>query len=196
MEKAEFDKRFLTLVNQTSVAISAPNIAYHLDMPIEEAQEQLLDMELNGVIVQAVDDQGNTTYSMPNRAAPGTLPQHQLKEQAASDDGTAPRQATGVQNPADLPPAPVLSGGSYAPAAGKSINGLVFNIIFPGLGSLIAGNMMGLAIMGVFFLGILSFFVMPGFTKILGVLPLLGAWIWSIVAGVQLLNKKENPHGA
>ncbi|PIE17063.1 MAG: hypothetical protein CSA65_09715 [Proteobacteria bacterium] len=195
MEKAEFDKRFLALVNQTNVEITAPNIAYHLDIPIEEAQEHLLSLELNGVIVQEADDKGNTTYTMPNRATPGTMPQHQLEQQAASGEGK-PRQAVGVMNPADLPPAPVLSGKKHAPASGKAIHGLLLNILLPGLGSLVCGRMIGLAIMAVFLLGVASFFFMPGFTKFFGVLPIIGAWIWSIVAGVQLMNVKEKPQTA
>lgn len=197
MEKAEFDKRFLALVNQTNVEITAPNIAYHLDIPIEEAQEHLLSLELNGVIVQEADDQGNTSYTMPNRATPGTMPQHQLEAQAASGEGAKPRrQAVGVMNPADLPAAPVLSGKKHEPASGKSIHGLLANIFVPGLGSLICGRMIGLAIMAVFLLGFASFFFMPGFSKFLGVLPIIGAWIWSIVAGVQLMNVKEKPQTA
>lgn len=186
MDKAEFDKKFLTLVNQTDVVITAPNIAYHLDIPIEETQEHLLSLELNGVLSQQNDAEGNTIYNMPNRQAPGTQPAHQLTE------GQKQQQAQQrVQNPADLPPAPILSGGKHAPAKGRSINGLIFNILFPGLGSLICGKMIGLAIMGLLLLGLASFFFMPGFTKMLSPIPIVASWIWSIVAGIQLLNDKE-----
>ena len=46
-EKIEFEKRFLSLVNQTNVAITPSNVAYHLSIPIEEAQEHLLPVHLH-----------------------------------------------------------------------------------------------------------------------------------------------------
>jgi hypothetical protein len=200
MEKAEFDKRFLALVNQSNVAITAPNIAYNLDIPIEEAQDHLLSLELNGVIVQKNDAQGNAVYMMPNRPAPNTVPAP-LDSEAGGDDGTtnnrSQKKATGIQNPADLAPAPIYSGTKKsAPAKGKSINGLVFNIIVPGLGSLIAGKMLGLLIMGLMLLGLMFVFILPGFAKLVSIPTIAAAWIWSIVAGIQLLNDRESLHKA
>lgn len=191
MEKAEFDKRFLALVNQSNVVITAPNIAYHLDIPIEETQEHLLSLELNGVLTQQTDPQtGNTIYVMPNRPVPGAVPG------PASEQGED-RGPPGVHNPADLPHAPVISQSpSAAPAKGKSINGLVLNVIIPGVGSLVCGKMSGLAMLGLLFLGLIFLFVLPGFSKVLAVVPVIAAWIWSIIAGVALLNDRETPHSS
>ncbi len=188
MDKLEFEKQFLVLVNKTDVVITAPNIAFNLKIGIEEAQEHLLSLELNGILSQANDQGGNAYYVMPNRPTPGTQPA-QLSAAAGDEGGN--RQAPGVYNPADLPPAPIYSTPDSAPAQGRAVNGMVLNIIIPGVGSLVAGRMIGLAMLGLLLLGIVLIFVLPGWSKLLCVLPIIGSWIWSIIAGVMLLNQKE-----
>jgi len=184
LEKAEFEKRFLSLVYQTDVVITAPNIAYHLNIPIEEAQDQLLTLELNGTLQQATDTTGNTYYMMPNRPAPGTM-QHGQQTEGGT---TGNRGPTGAQNPADFPSAPMYSN---APARGKNINGLVLNVVIPGVGSLVCGRTIGLAMMALVLLGIVMFFLPLGFGRLVGIIPIFAGWIWSIVAGVGLLSEKE-----
>jgi len=185
LAKADFEKRFLELVNQTDVVITAPNIAYHLSLPIEETQEHLLSLELNGTIQQTTDDKGNSYYLMPNRPAPGTLPAGQSLEQV-SEGGSKP--IPGVQNPADLPAVPMYKNPG---AKGRNINGLVLNCLVPGVGSLVSGRMGGLAILGLALLGIVLFFLPLGWGRLVGILPIIGAYIWSIIAGVGLLDEKE-----
>ncbi len=187
MEKAEFEKRFLNLVYQTDVQITAPNIAYHLGIGIEEAQEHLLSLELNSVIQQETDDDGTTTYVLPNRPDPGSMPIPNQLPAAGSTDG-APPQSVGGYNPADAPPAPVYA---KSGAKGKNINGLVLNCVIPGLGSLICGNKIGGAMLGLFILGIvmvISFGL--SFSSLLGLIPIFAAYLWSIMAGVGLLSQK------
>ena len=185
MEKAEFEKRFLNLVYQTDVVITAPNIAYHLSIGIEEAQEQLLSLELNSVIQQESDDDGNTTYVMPNRPDPGSMPSAGHLP-SATGDGPAP--PTGSYNPADLPPAPIYA---KSGAKGKNINGLVLNCVIPGLGSLICGNKMGGAMLGLFILGIVLILSLGiSFSSLVGLIPIFASYVWSIVAGVGLLSEK------
>lgn len=188
MEKTEFEKRFLSLVYQTNVVITAPNIAYQLNIPIEEAQDQLLTLELNGTIQQATDDSGNTYYMMPNRPAPGTMPQHGQTAEPSQTSGGPP----GVQNPAEIPSAPIYSN---PPAKGMNINGLVLNVVLPGVGSMVCGRMIGLAMLALVLLGIILFFLPLGFGRLIGILPIIGGWIWSIVAGVGLLSEKERGPG-
>ena len=190
MDKAEFEKKFLGLVYQTNVVITAPNIAYHLGIPIEETQDQLLALELTGTIQQATDPQGNSYYVMPNRPAPGTMPAGGQPGTQTGGIGAPP----GAYNPADLPSVPMYA----TPAArGMSVNGLVLNVIVPGLGSVICGRMIGLAMMALVLLGLIMFFMPLGFFGriLLGALPIIAAWIWSIIAGVQLLNQKEPSPG-
>lgn len=185
LTKVEFEKQFLNLVYKTDVLITAPNVAYHLNLPIEEVQDHLLTLELNGVIQQESDDQGNTHYIMPNRPDPGTLPAR-LEQGEGGEQGAAP----GTYNPADLQSAPIYN---KPGAKGKNVNGLVLNVIFPGVGSLVCGKMTGLAMIGLLLLGLLMFiFVDSWLGKAAGVLPIAAGWIWSIVAGVGLLNETED----
>ena len=183
MTKSDFEKKFLALVYQTDTVITAPNVAYHLGIPIEEVQEQLIALELNGTIQQATDSKGNSYYLFPNRPAPGTLPATMSGEPRAA--GAA---APGLANPADLPAAPMYSNPG---AKGMNINGLVLNVVVPGVGSLVCGKMIGLAMLGLALLGLILFFMPLGFGRVIGILPIAAAWIWSIIAGVGLLNEKE-----
>jgi hypothetical protein len=193
MERAEFEQRFLALVSQTDVVITAANVAYHLGLPIDEVQEHLLGLELSGVLQQQTDAQGNATYAMPNRPTPGTLP-------ARLSDGSELQQGEqagppGVHDPAALAPAPMYGGPTSAPARGRNINGLVLNVIIPGLGSLVCGRRNGWAMIGLVILAIVLFIVFRGWSKLLGIVPLLIAWLWSLVAGIGLLDEREPPPG-
>ncbi len=78
------------------------------------------------------------------------------------------------------------------PISGKAINGLVLNLLLPGLGSLYVGRSdvgtKQLALFGggvfCFLLGFLVhvlFFVAP--------LLLIGAWLWSLIVGVQIYTE-------
>jgi hypothetical protein len=186
MEKSEFEKKFLAFVYQSNAVITAPTIAYQLEIPIEEAQEQLLGLELTGTIQQATDPQGNTYYVMPNRPAAGAIPGAGLKAQAS---GGPP----GVYNPADLPSAPVYSNPAVK---GKNLNAFVLNVILPGVGSIVCGNKIGFAMLALVLLGLFWFFFPLGlFGRAFGVVPIAAGWIWSIVAGIGLLSEKEGPPG-
>ena len=193
MDKAEFDKRFLAMVAQSNVPITGANVAYHLDIPIEEAQEHLLSLELSGTLSQQVDKEGDSVYVMPNRPQGGSM--------AVMATQSGDQQPPKVQNPANVAAAPVFHAsrpqgpGVSGAAKSNSVNGLVLNAIVPGLGSLICGKMIGLAMMGLVLLGLILLFVLPGFSKLTAVLPVAIAWVWSLIAGIALLNEKESPHG-
>lgn len=196
MEKTEFEQKFLKLINESTTVITAPNVAYSLNIPIDEAQEHLLSLELNGTLTQSTDDQGNAHYLMPNRPSPGALVAVNRGGDAA-EDGAAPRSqaAPGLVNPADIPAAPVYSGAGTAPVKGKNVNGLVLNVAVPGLGSIVCGRPVGFAIMGVLLSALLLVFFLPGWSKLWALLPTLVSWIWSIIAGVGLLNEREHGPG-
>lgn len=191
LEKAEFEKRFLALVAQHDVVITAPNIAYHLSIPIEEAQDRLLDLELNGTLQQMVDPQGNSYYLMPNRPTPGTLPAtlHTRSDSPAGASAMRP----GVYNPAELPAAPMYSSPG---APGRNVNGMVLNVIFPGAGSLLCGEKIGIAMMLLAIMGLIILLLPLGWGRLIGLLPILAGWIWSIVAGIRLLDTKKPVPGA
>lgn len=187
MERTEFEQRFLALVNQTDIVITAANVSYHLGLSIEQVQEHLLALELDGVIKQETDKKGDAYYRLPARSSPGTLP-------VLARDLADPAERPGVHDPSKIPPAPVY-GSHSAPASGRAVNGLVLNIFVPGVGSFICGRKEAYGIWCLLLAGLLVFAVVPGWMKLWGVLPLATAWIWSIVAGIFLLDQREAPPG-
>jgi|GEM_PF-4997954 hypothetical protein len=195
MEKTEFEQKFLKLINESNTVITAPNIAYSLDIPIDEAQEHLLSLELNGTLTQSTDDKGNAHYLMPNRPSPGALVAVNRDEPEGNDAQPRSKAAPGLVNPADIPSAPVYSGAGTAPVKGKNVNGLVLNVAVPGLGSIVCGRPIGFVIMGVLLAAIMMLFFLPGWSKLWALLPTAISWIWSIVAGVGLLNEREHGPG-
>jgi hypothetical protein len=75
-----------------------------------------------------------------------------------------------------------------APSQGIAIVALVLNIIiWPGLGSLIAGRQVGWAQGFLCLLGVALIFTIIGI--IIAIPLLVGTWIWGIVTGVQLINE-------
>ena len=176
LDTADFEKRFLALIYQSNVQITASNVAYHLDLPIEDVQEELLSLELNGVIQQQMDDEGNTHYVMPNRPAAGTQ-----RLGAATADRV---NINTSNNPADLPTAANYSNPGV-PA--KNMYGMVLNFVVPGLGSLIAGKKLGLAMMGLVLLGLLTFLLPLGWARLAGMVPIAAGVLWSWIAGVMLM---------
>ncbi len=183
LEKADFEKRFLALVYQSEVLITPANVAYHLDVPIEETTDQLLSLELNGVIQQKIDDDGNTYYVMPNRPAPGT-------KRLGTEEGSDAPDLNTSNNPADIPTAPnLVSPGVPA----KNIYGMLLNFFIPGVGSLVAGKKIGAVMLAMVLLGMLMLILLPWkWGLLLGVAPMGIGVIWSWIAGVMLMfdNKR------
>ena len=71
---------------------------------------------------------------------------------------------------------------------GMAVAGLVLNIlVWPGLGSLVAGEAVGWAQGLLTLLGVVLVFTLVGI--IVGLPLIFGMWIWGIVTGVQLINR-------
>src|SRR5690606_29376467 len=134
MKTAEFEQRFLRLINERSFKITAANVAYQLELSIDEVQEHLLALELNGTLIQRTDEQGGSYWEMPHRPQPGTLLAPATIEQRAR------RSLESGHPPEQLKSAPIYATSASAPARGRSINGMVLNALLPGLGSLICGQ--------------------------------------------------------
>ena len=64
--------------------------------------------------------------------------------------------------------------------------GLAMNVILPGSGSLAAGSWHGAGMMLMVLIGAVILFKWCGFKRLVGLLPLLGGWAWSIFAGFTL----------
>lgn len=114
-----------------------------------------------------------------------------------ADVASAPGYAYATDGPTGhataLPP-PVLSppperAGAPPVSQGAAVAALLLNILlWPGLGTLVAGDKKGWA-QGFLFLagGILTLTVIGA---ILGIPMMIAAWVWGIVSGVNLLNGK------
>ena len=65
-------------------------------------------------------------------------------------------------------------------------SGLAFNVLLPGVGSMAAGQWQGAGMMLMVAVGLLILFKWCGFKRLVGLVPLLGGWAWSIFAGFTL----------
>lgn len=106
----------------------------------------------------------------------------------------APAAAPGVTYQTQGPPGAPAVVTRHGQDLGKPIEqstailALVLNIIvWPGLGSLIAGENVGWAQGFLNLLGLLLIFTIIGL--FLGIPLMIGMWIWGIVTGVQLINR-------
>ena len=71
------------------------------------------------------------------------------------------------------------------PANPRGVNGLVLNLILPGLGSLYCGqSSTGTKQLALFGGGIIMCF----FFFFIGLFMIIGSWVWSAVVGLQLLG--------
>lgn len=70
MNAREFEKRLLDLVFQTDLRITPHLVAYRLDIPFQEAREQLDRMAKQGVINLEMDEAGNVHYEVPGVERP------------------------------------------------------------------------------------------------------------------------------
>jgi len=96
--------------------------------------------------------------------------------------------------PAYAPPPIHVHVAPAPPPAGKPISmgvavvGLILNIlVWPGLGSLVGGEMIGWAQGFLALLGIFLILTIVGI--VFGVPLIVGMWIWGIVTGVQMINR-------
>ena len=92
----------------------------------------------------------------------------------------------GAAHPTLAPPpaAPPAAPGQPRLTQGVAIAGLLLNIlVWPGLGSLIAGRNVGWAQGFLFLLGI------PLALVLVGIPMMIGAWIWALVTGIQVVQQ-------
>jgi hypothetical protein len=80
------------------------------------------------------------------------------------------------------------------PASATSVNGMVLNVVLPGLGTLIYGKSKGVGVaqLVLFLVGLMLCLTLIGI--LIGGPMMLGAWIWSIISGVAMLSAgTQNP---
>jgi TM2 domain-containing membrane protein YozV len=161
----DFEVRFLEFAYQTTATLNVPAVAHALRMPTALVSDRLEDMAARDVIGRDVDDEGNVFFTIPGRA-------------------TAPRA------PANPPLQHVAHNGAMMhispPSEGTAVVALVLNILFPGVGSLVAGRTsQGVAQLVLWVVSIPLMVVLIGFPMA------LAAWVWSLVSGIHILEESR-----
>ena len=178
--EGDFEQRFLDFAFKTSLPISAVTVAYALKIPIKEASDGLEDLAARDILNRDVDDQGQISFVLPGR--------HQIAaEMSPGGPGTA---LSPYAQPPPLLYEPSLALTRSAPES-TALAGLLVNVLFlPGLGSLIGGKTnAGIFQLLMFLLGI------PLCLSIIGLVVggpmVMGAWIWGLVSGVNMLSEAK-----
>jgi TM2 domain-containing membrane protein YozV len=154
----EFEQRFLEYAYQTMEPITAISVAYALKVPIAFADDRLEALAAADVLRRDVDDEGTTTFALPGRprALTHSRPGHAISPRTPSEP----------------------------PSEAAATAGLVLNLCFPGLGSIVAGKpRAGVAQLALLLVGIPLMFVYIGFPMI------FGAWVWGLVTSGNALQE-------
>lgn len=159
----DFEVRFLEFAYQTNQTINVTAVAHALKLPTGLVNDRLEEMAARDVIGRDVDDDGNVFFTIHGRKthAPASPP------------------LQNYQQPGPLAP---ISG----PADPTAVTAMVLNVILPGLGSLISGRTaVGVGQLVLWGVGFLLSFVLVGIPIV------IGAWVWSVVTGVRILEESK-----
>jgi TM2 domain-containing membrane protein YozV len=160
----DFEVRFLEFAYQTTSTMNVTAVAHALKLPTGLVNDRLEEMAARDVIGRDVDDEGNVFFTIHGRKTP-RAPAH------------PPLQ--GFQQPGPLAP---ISG----PADATAVTAMVLNVVLPGLGSIISGRTsLGVGQLVLWAIGIPLCFIAIGFPMV------LGAWVWSVVTGVRILEESK-----
>ena len=174
VEFRQFEREFLRLAFTSSVDLSPSSLAF-LVVSIREAEEHMQALVSQGVLELTSDDDGHLQYRMPDRpAAPLSV-----DDQALGDRLLAARATHALSRRAPVWPA-------WEPrrvGPGQAVASMFLNaMVCPGVGSLVGGRTgTGLAQLSLFLLGL------PLAIIAVGVPLVLGAWVWGIATGAQLI---------
>lgn len=173
-----FEQRFLDFAFKTNLPINPATVAYALKIPIDEANEGLEDLAVRDVLLREVDPRGVVNYTLPGRTA------------VAAVTGVAavgPVPSTALSPYAQPPQLLYDPPGALIPAnENTALAGLLVNVCFPGLGSLIGGRTSaGVFQLLMFLAGFPLCFFAIGFPMV------IGAWLWGLVTGVNMLNEAK-----
>lgn len=79
-----------------------------------------------------------------------------------------------------------MAGDISGPASGRGINGLVLNLIVPGLGAIYCGKgKLGAQMLALAGGGVVVCFL----SLVVGLLMIVGAYVWSALVGFQLMSE-------
>ncbi len=199
MEFRQFEREFLRLAFTSSIDLTPSSLAFVTGVPVREAEKHMQALVSHGVLELTSDDEGRLTYTMPDRPQqPITLDDPAL---------SGPRLASGAPSLAALSALRgVDMGGPRGPhslalrgvtpavweprriGSGQAVASMFLNaMVCPGVGSLVGGKTgTGLAQLSLFLIGLPLAVIAVG-------LPLvLGAWVWGIATGAQLIAEARD----
>lgn len=197
MEFRQFEREFLRLAFTSSIDLSPSSLAFVTGISVREAEKHMQALVSQGVLELTSDDDGHLTYVMPDRPPqPMALDDPALAGPRLSASGPP----LGAHSPAPLSPAirstHALALRAPAPASweprrvgsGQAVASMFLNaMVCPGVGSLVGGRTgTGLAQLSLFLVGLPLAVIAVG-------LPLvLGAWVWGIATGAQLIAEARD----
>jgi hypothetical protein len=196
VEFRQFEREFLRLAFTSSIDLSPASLAFVTGISVREAEEHMQALVSQGVLELNSDDDGHLIYSMPDRPTqPLALDDPAIAGPRLTPSGlhlSAPgTQASPDGGALPLAPAQLLARRGLTPIAwqprrvgpGQAVASMLLNaMVCPGVGSLVGGKTgTGLAQLSLFLIGLPLAVIAVG-------LPLvLGAWVWGIATGAQLI---------
>ena len=198
MEFRQFEREFLRLAFTSSIDLSPASLAFVTGISVREAEEHMQALVSQGVLELTSDDEGHLLYTMPDRPAnPMSLDDPALCGPRLTPSGP-PALFAGASPDVGATPRPPqsLARRSLAPVAwqprrissGQAVASMFLNaMVCPGVGSLVGGKTgTGLAQLCLFLVGLPLAVIAVG-------LPLvLGAWVWGIATGAQLIAEARD----
>jgi TM2 domain-containing membrane protein YozV len=159
----DFEQRMLEFAYRTTATINVPSVAHALKLPTKMVDDRLEEMAARDVLIRDIDDDGNVFYTLPGKQS--------LRMPAHPPLATMPQSGP----PAIAPP-----------AEGTAVTAMVLNVLLPGVGSLVAGRVgIGIGQLVLWIVGLPLCFVLIGLPMV------LGAWIWSLLTGIQILEESK-----
>ncbi len=194
MEFRQFEREFLRLAFTSSIDLTPSSLAFVTGLSVREAEKHMQTLVSQGVLELSSDDDGHLTYVMPDRPSqPMTLDNPALAGPLLTPSGPPLAGLAPGASPAAsaLVPAQAVSLRGLTPASweprrigsGQAVASMFLNaMVCPGVGSLIGGKTgTGLAQLSLFLVGL------PLAVIAVGLPLILGAWVWGIATGAQLI---------
>jgi hypothetical protein len=196
VEFRQFEREFLRLAFTSSIDLSPASLAFVTGISVREAEKHMQALVSQGVLELTSDDDGHLTYAMPDRpSAPLALDDPALAGPRISPSGPALGALSPPLSPAIRPghalalrPAAPCSWEPRRVGSGQAVASMFLNaMVCPGVGSLVGGKTgTGLAQLSLFLVGLPLAVIAVG-------LPLvLGAWVWGIATGAQLIAEARD----
>jgi hypothetical protein len=195
VEFRQFEREFLRLAFTSSIDLSPASLAFVTGIPVREAEKHMQVLVSQGVLELTSDDDGHLVYAMPDRPSrPMALDDPALAGPKLTSGGNAGMALE--RGTSSLRPSHALMRPDVTPAvwqarrvgSGQAVASMFLNaMVCPGVGSLVGGKTgTGLAQLSLFLIGLPLAVIAVG-------LPLVvGAWVWGIATGAQLIAEARD----